>query len=344
MAALGDFTLLRPETAAEAVRWRAQHPGSRFLAGGTDLLPNMRRGLITTEVVIDLSGVTELGEVREEEGALHLGAGLTLAHLAAHPTVQTRLAALAQAAASVAGPSHRTSATLGGNLCLDTRCRFYNQSEAWRTANDFCMKLGSDTCRVAVKSSRCFAAFSGDVAPALIALAAEVELLSPRGLRRMPIAEFYRDDGMVWLALTPDELLVGVRVPLTEGWVSAYEKVRIRGSIDFPLAGVAVALRREGDLIGGLRIALTGVSSRPEYIDLESLLGKPLDAAALTFIERQVTRGTKAMETSLVDVPYRRRVTPILAKGLVRRLWGQTEPEKHLFGPQDGGQGFPGLF
>jgi 4-hydroxybenzoyl-CoA reductase subunit beta len=325
MSTLSDFTLLRPDTAAEAVRLRAQFPGSCYLAGGTDLLPNMRRGLITAEVVIDLGGLAELTQLLEEADGLWIGARVTLAELASNPIVMAHWAALAQAAVSVAGPTHRTSATLGGNLCLDTRCRFYNQSESWRTANDYCMKLGNDTCRVAVKSSRCFAAFSGDVAPALISLDAEVEILGLQGMRRIPVAEFYRDDGLAWLALAPGELLVGVRVPLSKGWVSGYEKVRIRGSIDFPLAGVAVALLREDEVIGGLRIALTGVSSRPEVIDLNELVGRPLDEAAMTLIERQVMRGTKVMETSLVGVPYRRRIMPILAKRLVGRLWGNLD-------------------
>ncbi len=328
MGTLPEFSLMRPETAAEAVRLRAQHPGSRYLAGGTDLLPNMRRGLITAPVVIDLGGVPELGGLREEPHGLWIGAGVTLAALALHPAAQGRLPALAQAAASVAGPTHRASATLGGNLCLDTRCRFFNQSEAWRSANGYCMKLGSDTCRVALKSSRCFAAYCGDLAPALLVLGAEAELLGPGGGRRLPLAACFRDDGMAWLALAPDELLLGVRVPFADGWRSAYEKVRIRGAIDFPLAGAAVALRREGERLAGLRVALTGVSSRPESIALDELAGQPLNDAAMAILERQVARGTKAMETSLIDVPYRRRITPILAKRLVRRLWegGEAGP------------------
>ncbi|MBL0211034.1 MAG: 4-hydroxybenzoyl-CoA reductase subunit beta [Holophagaceae bacterium] len=326
MAALPDFQLLHPATASDAIRMRALHPGSRYLAGGTDLLPNMRRGLVATEVVIDLGGVDELTDLREEAGALYIGAGVTLAVLAANRTVQDRLPALAQAASGVAGPTHRVSATLGGNLCLETRCRFYNQSESWREANDFCLKLGSDTCRVATKSPRCYAAFSGDLAPALMALDANVELLGPLGTRVLPVAEFYRDDGLAWLALAPDELLVAVRVPLTGGWRSAYEKVRVRGSMDFPLAGVAVALRRDGDAIADLRIALTGVSSRPELIHgLESLAGQTLDETALAIITRQIKLGTKAMETTLVDVPFRRRITPVLAKRLVERLWSEDD-------------------
>ena len=322
MAALSDFRLLRPASAADAVRLRGEHPASRFLAGGTDLLPNMRRGLVTAEAIIDLGGVAELAELRVVDAALHVGAGVTLATLAADPVVQARLPALAQAAASVAGPTHRTAATLGGNLCLDTRCMYYNQSEPWRHAIQNCMKIAGDTCRVATKSDRCWAAFSGDVAPALLALDAEVQVLGPQGSRRLSLADFYRDDGMAWLSLAADELLVSVRIPLTEGWVSAYEKLQVRGAIDFPLTGVAVALRREGDLVGDLRVACTGVSSRPELIGgLESLAGKPFDDAALALVEKQIKRGTQPMETTVINVSYRRRVTPVLAKRLLRRLW-----------------------
>lgn len=323
MAALSDFRLLRPASAADAVRLRGEHPASRFIAGGTDLLPNMRRGLVDAEVVIDLGNVGELRELQHRDDVLRIGAGTTLAHIAADATVRARLPALAQAALAVAGPTHRGAATLGGNLCLDTRCQYYNQSEDWRRGNEYCMKRAGDTCRVAPKSNRCYAAFSGDVAPALLALGAEVEILGPQGLRRLPLVDFYVDDGMSWLALGAGELLLAVNVPLVDGRVSTYEKLRVRGAIDFPLAGVAVALRRDGDTIGELRIACTGVSSRPEFVaGLDALVGKPLDDAAFAAIERQVKRAIQPMETTLVSVPYRRRATPVLAKRLVQRVWG----------------------
>jgi 4-hydroxybenzoyl-CoA reductase subunit beta len=322
MSSLPEFQLLRPGTASEAVGLHVAHPDSRYLAGGTDLLPNLRRGLVATDVVIDLGGLSELTSMHEVDDTLCLGAGVSLASLAAHPLVQKRLPALAQAAQGVAGPTHRMSATLGGNLCLETRCRFYNQSEPWRQAHDFCLKLGSDTCRVATKSSRCFAAFSGDLAPALMVLLAEVELLGPSGPRQLPLSEFYLDDGKAWLALGPDELLVAVRIPLATAWISAYEKVRVRASLDFPLAGVAVALQRQGEMIAGLRVALTGVSSRPEGVGgLENLVGQPLNDNALAILARQVKVATKAMGTTLVDVPYRRHIAPVLAQRVARRLW-----------------------
>lgn len=329
MGALSEFRLLRPESAADAVRLRGEHPASRFIAGGTDLLPNMRRGLVGADIVIDLGSLGELRELRVEPRAgaevLRIGAGVTLAALAADATVGARLPALAQAALAVAGPTHRAAATLGGNLCLDTRCQYYNQSEDWRRGNDYCMKRAGDTCRVAPKSSRCYAAFSGDVAPALLALGAEVELLGTQGVRRLPLAELYVDDGMKWLALGADELLVAVTVPLAADRASAYEKIRVRGAIDFPLAGVAVVLRRDGDRIAELRIACTGVSSRPEFIaGLDELVGQPLDDGALATMERHIKRGIQPMETTLVSVPYRRRATPVLAKRLARRLWDET--------------------
>jgi 4-hydroxybenzoyl-CoA reductase subunit beta len=314
--------MLRPATAADALRLRAANPASQYIAGGTDLLPNLRRGLASPAAVIDLGAIAELTEIAEQGNALRIGSGVSLARIAAHPAVTARLPALAQAAASVAGPTHRAAATLGGNLCLDTRCSYYNQSEAWRAGNNYCMKRDGDGCRVAKKSKRCYAAFSGDVAPALIALNTEVEILGADGSRRQPLIELYRDDGMQWLTLAPGELVVAVTVPLDDAWRSAYEKVRVRGAIDFPLAGVAVALRREGGLLTGLRIALTGVSSQPLAIDgLNALFGKPLDAAALDAISEQADLANRSMKTTLVDVLYRRGVSLVLAKRLTQRLW-----------------------
>ena len=322
MACMPQFSLLHPSTAADAVALLAANADARFLAGGTDLLPNIRRGLLAPPVLIDLGGVSELREMRVEAGMLRIGAGVSLATIAGDVRVRKQLPALAQAALAVAGPTHRAAATLGGNLCLDTRCVYYNQSEFWRESNDYCMKLKGEGCRVAKKSKRCYAAFSGDVAPALIALDAEIEILGPNGSRRIAIADFYRDDGMAWLTLAPDELLTGVHIPLCDGWTTAYEKVRVRGAIDFPLAGIAVALKRKGDTLEELRIACTGVSSRPLAVEgLDELKGKPLDAAALAIIVAQTEIAAGAMRTTLVEVLYRRGVAPVLARRITERLW-----------------------
>ena len=320
-----DFQLLRPTTAADAVALRAANATSRYIAGGTDLLPNIRRGLMEPAVVIDLGGIAELTHIEFGNDVLRIGAGTTLAAIAGDAAIRTRLPALAEAAEAVAGPTHRAAATLGGNLCLDTRCVYYNQSEYWRESNDYCMKLKGEGCRVAKKSKRCYAAFSGDVAPALIALDAEVEVLGPNGSRRVAIADFYRDDGMAWLTLGADELLTGVLIPLREGWSSAYEKVRVRGAIDFPLAGVAVALKRKGNTIEDLRIACTGVASRPLAVEgLAELKGKPLDADALATITAQTEIAAGAMRTTVVDMLYRRGVAPVLARRIAERLWNSA--------------------
>jgi 4-hydroxybenzoyl-CoA reductase subunit beta len=317
-----DFQYLRPTTAADAVAMRAANASSRYIAGGTDLLPNIRRGLVETGVVIDLGGIAELTHIELDKDALRIGAGTTLAAIAGDAAIRARFTALAEAAEAVAGPTHRTAATLGGNLCLDTRCVYYNQSEFWRESNKYCMKLKGEGCRVAKKSKRCYAAFSGDVAPALIALAAEVEILGPKGSRRVASADFYRDDGMAWLTLAADELLVGVHIPLCDDWTTSYEKIRVRGAIDFPLAGVAVALKRKGSAIDDLRIACTGVSSRPLAVEgLGDLAGKPLDAAALATITAQTEIAASAMRTTVVDMLYRRGVAPVLARRITERLW-----------------------
>jgi 4-hydroxybenzoyl-CoA reductase subunit beta len=322
MPALPKFQLLRPLKASDAVALRGQNPASRFLAGGTDLMPNMRRGLATPDVVIDLGNISELREMREADGTLRIGAGVTLATIANDPRVVARLPALAQAAVCVAGPTHRTMATLGGNLCLDTRCQYYNQSEPWREGIQYCMKLDGDICRVAKKSKRCWAAFSGDVAPALMVLGAQVDILGPTGLRRIPIQSLYRDDGMNWLTLTPDELVVAISVPFDDTLTSAYQKLRTRGSIDFAIAGVAVSLRRDRDAILDLRVACTGVSSAPFLIDgLQELSGKNLDEAARTTIAARIEDACRPMKTTLTDVLYRHDVIPVLTLRLLQGLW-----------------------
>lgn len=322
MNAMPDFRLFRPATAGEAVRLNVQNAASRFVAGGTDLLPNIRRGLFAPPVLIDLGSIPEMATITESADGLRIGAGAALAKVAADPRVVARLPALAQAALAVAGPTHRQAATIGGNLCLDTRCRYYNQSEFWRDSINHCLKLDGDTCRVAPKSKRCYAAFSGDVAPALVVLGAEVEVLGEKGGRRLAIADLYADDGMACLTLAPGELLVAVHVPFDDAWSSAYEKMRIRGSIDFPLSGVAVALRREGSNVTGLRVACTGVASRPFAIDgLEDLAGKPLDTAAYATLTDRVDLANRSMKTTVTDALFRRNVTPVLARRLVQRLW-----------------------
>lgn len=311
----------KPETVAQAI---ALHRAgeSRYLAGGTDLVPNMRRNIQKAQTLIDLSGLAELREIRAESQSLRIGAGVTLEALCGSDAVRAHAPLLAQAASLVAGPTHRVSATVGGNLMQDTRCYFYNQGDWWRTANEFCMKCEGDTCRVAPKSERCYACYSGDLAPALLVLGAEVDIAGPTGNRREPLAALFADDGMRHLKLAPGDLLVSVDVPAQAGWTAGYEKVRIRGAVDFPLAGIAVALRRDGGRIADLRIACTGVNSYPGLVPgLDALRGKAPDDAFYTALDKAVRKEIQPMASTLTAAGYRRRVACGLARRLVERLF-----------------------
>jgi len=321
MEMLPEFQLHRPRSVGDAISLRAAHPGARFLAGGTDLMPALRRGLVDARDLIDLSGVAGLAGIGATEQGLRIGAATTLEDLAQSSEVLDRAAVLAQAALCVAGPTHRVAATVGGNLCLDTRCRYYNQSESWRSANNYCLKLLGDGCRVARKATRCFAAFSGDLAPALLVLDAEVEIAGTGAVRRAPLAQLYADDGIKFLNLAPQELLVAVHVPMRPGWHVAYEKVRLRAAIDFALAGVAVAVLCKDGCIEDLRVACTGTNSFPLRLGgLENLRGKRLDESFLAQVDKRFEEQVNIMETTVASSLYRRRATMSLIRRLLLRL------------------------
>ena len=322
MENLHEFALHRPATASDAVRLMAETENARYLAGGTDMIVNVRRGIEQPAALIDLSAIEALRSIEASGGGLRIGAGVPLRAVAEHPDVRRLYPAVAQAAASVAGPTHRQYGTLGGNLCLDTRCLFYNQSQWWRESNDFCLKNLGQVCHVAPGGKRCFAAFSGDVAPAMMVHGATVDLEGPDGARTIQLAELYRNDGMDHLALKPGELLVSVTLPApAAGTRSAYEKARIRGSIDFPLAGAAVLVRCDGDTLAEFRIALTAVNPYPQMVTgLDKFIGKPLDDAALDAIRETVRSQAKPMRTTTVMPWYRRRVVGALARRLAARL------------------------
>jgi len=317
-----EFRLARPTTCDEAVSLLAAQPEARLVAGGTDLVPNLRRGLATPALLIDLRAVKGLDTIESGPQGLVLGAGVTLAQLACDERFAGRYAALGEAARAAAGPGHRSVATLGGNLCQDTRCVFYNQSEWWRRSNGWCLKRGGDTCHVAPQGARCHAAFSGDIAPALIALDAEVELVSRQGVRRVPLAECYRDDGAAHLAIGRDDIVTRIVVPApAPGWASAYRKARVRAAMDFPLAGVACALGMRHGLVEGLRIAVTGTNSHPLKLEgTDAFAGQPLDETALAAIGKLVQKQVSPMRTTVTTANYRRQVAAVMAHRLVREL------------------------
>jgi len=336
MDALPQFDLVRPKTFDALIAARAAHPGSSLLGGGTDLIVNIRRGIVAPPVLIDINGVAELRTIQADAHGLAIGAAATLAELAAQPDVARHYPALAQAAGHVAGPTQRAMGTVGGNLCLDTRCIFYNQSEWWRDANRHCLKTTGQICHVAPKSRGvCFATFSGDLAPALLVLDAEIDIAGPAGKRTMPLADLYigyarqdepvtqtRGDGKYFLSLRAGEFIAAVRARNTPELRSAYDKIRIRRSIEYPVTGVAVALRRDGDTLADLRVAFTGTNPRPVRLaGAEKLCGGGLDARVLAGLDALVRDQIMAMKTTFTPGHYRRRVAGVLARRLVQRLF-----------------------
>ena len=318
-----SFQLTRPRNIADAVAERRQHPMGRFIAGGTDLVVNLRHGLGCPDVLVDLTGIEELSRIEANDRGLRIGAGVTIAALARHPMIASTYSAVAQAAEAVAGPGHRAMGTVGGNLCLDTRCIFYNQSAWWRRANSFCLKRDGDTCHVAPQGRHCHAAFTGDLAPALLAIGADVEVAGVAGRRCIPLRDIYAEDGRAHLTLTDSELIVAVHLPFSPP-PSAYAKIRVRGAIDYPLAGVAVALGVRSGLVESLRIAVTGTNSRPFVLaDTDALIGRPIDEEALQQIDRLVQRQVQPMRTTITSAHFRRIAAAALARRLTATLFGK---------------------
>ncbi len=337
MDALPEFALVRPKTLDALIEARAANADSSLLGGGTDLVVNIRRGIVAPPVLIDINGVAELRAIEADARGFKIGAAATLAELAAHADVVRHYPVLAQAAAHIAGPTQRNMGTVGGNLCLDTRCIFYNQSEWWRDANQHCLKTTGTICHVAPKSRGvCFATFSGDLAPALLVLDAEIEIAGPKGARTMPLADLYigyarQDepvtetcgDGKYFLSLRPGEFVAAVRAGNTPGLRSAYDKIRIRRSIEYPVTGVAAALRREGNKLTDLRVAFTGTNPRPVRLSgTEKLCGGPLDQHVFASLDALIRDQIMAMKTTFTPGHYRRRVAGVLARRLVQRLFG----------------------
>ncbi len=320
-----SFEISRPRNVTEAIVERNRHPNSRFIAGGTDVIVNIRHGLSRPDILVDLSGIDELTAIEAGERELRIGSGVTIAALSRNPMIAVHYRALWQAAEAVAGPGHRAMGTLGGNLCLDTRCIFYNQSEWWRRSNSFCLKLQGDTCHVAPQGQRCHAAFTGDLAPAFLALGADVEIASGRDRRRIPLEQMYIEDGRAHLALAADELVTAVYVPAVVP-PSRYGKVRVRGAIDYPLAGVAVALASRSGVVENFRIALTGTNSRPFVLSgTDALIGRRLDEQALKDVERLVQKQVQPMRTTIASAQYRRLAAAALARRLTATMLDEGE-------------------
>lgn len=323
MEYMPEFELLKPATVEEAVALRVARDDARFLSGGTDIVPNIRRGIVEPGALIELAGIAEMGAIEVGDGGeLTIGGAVTLAVLETDPRIAENFPAIAKAAAEVAASSHRNVATIGGNLCLDTRCVFYNQSEWWRASNNYCLKYRGDICHVAPKSKRCFAAFSGDLAPALMIHEAFVDLVGPNGRRTLLLADMYRDDGAAHLVIDKDEILTSVQVPANDGWTAGYGKVRVRSSIDFPLAGIAIALKRDGAKLKDLRVAVTGLDSRPLRIEgTDALVGQAFGDDLLAALAGLLPKQIQPMTSTFTSPGYRRRVSTNLIQSLARELF-----------------------
>lgn len=323
MQGLPTLQVQRPTNAGEAVALLGREPGARLIAGGTDLIPNLRRGLEHPPLLVDLSALSGFDGIGlGADGSCALGAGVTLATLAADAGIRRHLGVLAEAAGAAAGPGHRSAATLGGNLCQDTRCLFYNQSAWWRQANAFCLKREGDTCHVAPQGGRCHAAFCSDLAPVLLALGSRVTLLSQRGSRTLALEALYRDDGAAHLSREADELLTTVHVdPPVAGQRSACSKARSRGALDFPLAMVAVSLALADGRLTRLRVGVSGTNSFALLLQgTDELLGAPVDEVLVARVGKLVQQQVTPMRSTVTPANYRRQVAGALAQRLVREL------------------------
>jgi 4-hydroxybenzoyl-CoA reductase subunit beta len=338
---LPAFRLLQPRSIPEAVdflakyssaeeaqdgRERPSQRGIRIIAGGTDLIPSMRQKLFEPQCVLDIRHIAELkGIQRLSDNGIAIGALTTLSAIEHSSLLREQFPVLTQAAATVASPVIRNMATIGGNICLDTRCLWYNQSLTWRKACGYCIKKDGDLCHVAPGGTKCWAVFSGDTPPALLCLNAEIEIAGPTGTRRMPLSAFYTGLGDSYRVLTPDELLTRIFLPASSaGYRGVYRKLRIRGSIDYPLAGVAIALKGENGHVRDGRLAITAVNPAPILVKGASqmLEGRPVDHTLAEALGDLAAKTAKPLTTSALTPEYRREIIRVFTKRAVLQAAG----------------------
>jgi len=323
MMRLPWFEHRAPESVQEAARILAgEGANAMLIAGGTDLLPNMKRRQMAPKILVSLRKITEL----KKNGSV-LGAGTTLTEIIRKAELPL---GLRQAAHQVATVHLRNMGTIGGNLCLDTRCNYYNQNYEWRKAIDFCLKKDGDICWVATASKRCVAASSTDCAPALMALSASVKLVSASGEREVALEDLYNNDGIDYLRRRADEILTGVSIP--SGWNSTYWKLRRRGAFDFPVLGVGAALKMNKEIVEEARIALGAVASRPFLVEKANqfLQGKKLTDEVIEEAGRLVASRAKPMDNADLDLYWRKDVTTQFAAYALRELRGDDMRDARL--------------
>ncbi|HEV8398606.1 MAG TPA: FAD binding domain-containing protein [Gemmatimonadales bacterium] len=319
MLRLPSFTYLQPRSLADALRMKAEAgPDGMFVAGGTDLYPNMKRRHQEPKTVISLMGIPELQQMER----WNVGTSVTLSALSNVPSFQRSHSAVTTAARLVSTPLLRNMGTLGGNLCLDTRCNYYNQSYEWRKAIDFCMKKDGAICWVAPSSPRCWAVNSSDIAPVMVAIGAEYRLVGPQGERVVPAGRFYHNDGINYLTKQPDEILAEVRLPAPDGWDAVYHKLRRRGSFDFPVLGVAAWIKWDGRKVADARIVLGGVASWPQEIPeaAAALKDAALSNETIASAADAAYRPSKPMDNTDFDLSWRKQMTRVYVTRALEEL------------------------
>jgi 4-hydroxybenzoyl-CoA reductase subunit beta len=323
MMRLPKFRYYAPRTAREAVRVKAEAgPESAYVAGGTDLYPNMKRRQQTPNVVVGLSRTAALRRIRSTPEGISIGSAVPLSAIENHRRVRRDYPGLAHAIEEISTPPLRNMGTLGGNLLLDTRCNYYDQNYEWRKAIRFCMKKDGEICWVAPGSPRCLAVQSADSVPVLIALNARAVLLSPEGERDIAVEELYRNDGIAYLTKRPDELLTEIRVPAPDGWLASYRKLRRRGSFDFPVLSVGAAVRREGETITQARLVLGGVASAPLRLTKaeELLAGRRLDTEAISEAADAAAGPSRPMDNTDYSFLWRKEMTRKFVAAALKEL------------------------
>ena len=326
MMRLPKFDYRTPRTIAEAVKIIAgAGPEAQFVAGGTDLYPNMKRRQFEPPVLVGLRGIRDLTGVRGSAATgMTIGAGTILTAVSEHAEIARSYPALATAAGLVSSPQLRNMGTIGGNVCVDTRCNYYNQSYQWRKAVNFCIKKDGEICLVAPGSHRCWAVSSSDTAPVLWSLGAKVRLVGPKGERVIPISALYQDDGIQYLSKQPGEVLTDIVLPPAEGWRSTYLKLRRRGSFDFPVLGVAVALRMERDTVKEAAITLGAVASQPRPAPEAAalLVGQRLGPELIERVAAAASRPSKPLDNTDLTHPYRKKMTRVFVARALKGLAG----------------------
>ncbi|MBI4538000.1 MAG: FAD binding domain-containing protein [Gemmatimonadetes bacterium] len=325
MLRLPPFRYHRPRSVEEAATLLAEHPGDAVpVGGGTDLIPNMKHRLLTPSHLVALKGIAALRGVEERDGELHIGAAETLHALCVHPLVRRHFPTLADAAAHVAGPQLRRMGTIGGNLCLDTRCTYYNQTQFWRNALGFCLKKDGEVCHVTKVGKKCVAAHSADTPPVLMVLDAAVELTSAAGTRRVPVRDFFVADGIWNTVRCGDEIVTAVRTPLPgPDFRAAYLKLRQRNAIDFPLLTVAVGVRLdEGGRVREIRGAVTGLGAWPRWLTGWEELAEAgrLTPELIRELVERAYRQCHPLENIIVDADWRREMVRVYVRRALEQL------------------------